>query len=138
MDTSFDQAISFVLQHEGKYSNDPNDPGGETSYGISKRSYPKEDIKNMTKERAIEIYRKNYWEPHCPKMSYPLDIIYFDTAVNCGPGLAENILKNITTVEKFLLLRIKYYHDLVKKNPKLKIYYAGWINRAVDLIQFLP
>ena len=138
MNESFDKAVEFVLQHEGGYSNDPNDPGGETHWGISKRSYPSLDIKNLTKTQAVEIYRKDYWlKNDCDKMSYPLDIFVFNCAVNCGSGLVENILKNTNNVEKFLLLQIKYYHDLVKKNPKLKIYYAGWINRSVTLMQFL-
>jgi len=42
---SFERAVTHVLLHEGGYSNDPNDPGGETQYGISKRAYPNEDIK---------------------------------------------------------------------------------------------
>jgi lysozyme family protein len=56
MRESFDAAISFVLSHEGGYSFDENDPGGETRWGISKRSHPNEDIKNLTVDRAKEIY----------------------------------------------------------------------------------
>ena len=48
MSSSFDLAIPIVLENEGGYINDPNDPGGETKYGISKRSYPALDIKNLT------------------------------------------------------------------------------------------
>jgi len=40
MDERFLKAVEMVLAHEGGYVNDPNDPGGETKYGISKRSYP--------------------------------------------------------------------------------------------------
>ena len=50
--TTFDQVIDRVLAHEGGYVNDPDDPGGETKYGISKKAYPKIDIKNLTKEEA--------------------------------------------------------------------------------------
>lgn len=52
-----------IIEIEGGYSNDPVDAGGETKYGISKRSYPKEDIKNLTVERAIEIYTRDFWNP---------------------------------------------------------------------------
>ncbi len=34
----FDQAFERVIGHEGGYVNDPRDPGGETRYGISRRS----------------------------------------------------------------------------------------------------
>ena len=57
----FDKAMNFVGLMEGGYVNDPIDKGGETKYGISKRSYPNLDIKNLTKEQAREIYYKDFW-----------------------------------------------------------------------------
>ena len=52
----FKLAIPRVITNEGGYVNDPDDPGGETKYGISKRSYPALDIKNLTVEQATAIY----------------------------------------------------------------------------------
>jgi lysozyme family protein len=57
----FHAAIQTVLDHEGGYSNDPSDRGGETKYGISKTSYPDLDIKNLTREEAIAIYERDFW-----------------------------------------------------------------------------
>ena len=59
----FEQAVSVIFKHEGGYANNPNDPGQETNWGISKRSYPEEDIYNLTKERAKHIYLRDYWKP---------------------------------------------------------------------------
>lgn len=59
---NFDQAFDRLMVHEGGYVNDPNDPGGETKYGVSKRSYPDEDIPNMTAERAKAIFRRDFWD----------------------------------------------------------------------------
>ena len=53
----FDDIIKDVLSKEGGYVNHPTDPGGQTNYGIAKRSHPDEDIKNLTKKRATEIYK---------------------------------------------------------------------------------
>lgn len=50
--SDFDKAFEIVIGHEGGYVNNPKDPGGETKYGISKRTYPNEDIRGMTLERA--------------------------------------------------------------------------------------
>ena len=50
--------IEKVLKHEGGYVNDPTDLGGETNFGITKRFYPDVDIKNLTKEQAVEIYKR--------------------------------------------------------------------------------
>ena len=53
--TDFNDIIEVVLHHEGGYVNDPVDPGGETNFGIAKRSHPDVDIANLTKEGAKEI-----------------------------------------------------------------------------------
>ena len=53
--TTFNEIIEVVLQHEGGYVDDPNDLGGETKYGITKRFYPSVDIKNLTEEQAKHI-----------------------------------------------------------------------------------
>ena len=39
MPSTLDNAIEKTLAHEGGYVNDPDDPGGETNFGISKRAY---------------------------------------------------------------------------------------------------
>ena len=51
----FYEIIEGVIEKEGGYVNDPDDPGGETKYGISKKAFPKEDIKNLTIVRAKDI-----------------------------------------------------------------------------------
>ena len=56
--SKFDDIIEVVLEHEGGYVNDPKDPGGETNFGIAKRSHPDVDIKNLTKEDAKEIKKQ--------------------------------------------------------------------------------
>lgn len=61
MDERFEDAFSEVIGLEGGYSNDPNDAGGETNWGISKRAYPHLDIKNLTKAHAKLIYYTDYW-----------------------------------------------------------------------------
>ena len=60
--SKFDEIIEVVLEHEGGYVNDPKDPGGETNFGIAKRSHPDVDIKNLTKEGDKEIYKEVYWD----------------------------------------------------------------------------
>ncbi len=59
--STFNIAIDRILDTEGGYVNNPSDPGGETKFGISKRAYPLEDIKNLTREEAIALYMRDYW-----------------------------------------------------------------------------
>lgn len=58
---NFDEAFERTLGHEDGYVDDPRDPGGETKWGISKRSYPHLDIKNLTQDQAKGIYRTDFW-----------------------------------------------------------------------------
>lgn len=83
--TTFDRAVAIVLRQEGGYVDHPDDPGGETNFGISKRRYPDEDIKRLTRERAIELYRRDYWVPgQCERLPERIAIAYFDACVNHG------------------------------------------------------
>lgn len=82
---TFDEAFGLLIGHEGGYVDHPNDPGGATKYGISKRSYPNEDIKNLTLARAKEIYRRDYWTPAgCERVPEAVRFDLFDAAVNSG------------------------------------------------------
>lgn len=95
LDDKFRQAVEVVLKHEGGYVNNPNDPGGETKYGISKRSYPHLDITGLTREQAIEIYRQDWWEKYQYGKIENLKVAtkVFDLSVNMGPAQAHMILQ---------------------------------------------
>lgn len=81
----FDEAFKRVIGHEGGYVNDPDDRGGETKYGISKRAYPNLDIAGLTLDQAKAIYRRDYWgKAGCDLMPGPLAFAAFDLAVNAG------------------------------------------------------
>ncbi len=90
----FEQAFIKTIDHEKGYSADPRDPGGETKFGISKRSYPNENIRDLTIERAKLIYLKDYWQPAmCHRMPAAVAIEVFDAAINCGVGQAIRFLQ---------------------------------------------
>ena len=92
--TEFDDIIEVVLEHEGGYVNDPDDPGGETNFGVAKRSHPDVDIANLTKDGAKEIYKEVYWDKNkVESLSADLRHIYFDMCVNQGRGRAVKILQ---------------------------------------------
>ncbi len=55
-------AITYGLSNEGsKFTNNPNDPGGPTKYGICQRDHPGVDIENLTLADAEAIYHTQYW-----------------------------------------------------------------------------
>lgn len=95
MRKNFEKALKFTLSWEGGYSNDPDDPGGETFKGCTVRDQPwlKDKIHNktLTDEEAGEVYLANYWIPAgCDSLPYPLDCVVFDCAVNMGTLRARN------------------------------------------------
>jgi len=153
----FNQAIEKTLVNEGGYVDDPLDAGGETKFGISKRSYPDVDIKNLTVDDAKSIYKKDYWdklkadEIASQKVAFEL----FDTAVNMGVKTASKLiqgcsgayvdgiigsqsLESINNIDEELLLlrfrlaRVSRYIYLAKKRPANKKFLFGWINRALN------
>ena len=161
MDDAFDRALAFTLRWEGGYVNDPRDPGGETKYGISKRAYPHIDIKNLTKEQAAAIYRRDYWDAaRCGKLPERVAVAHFDCAVNCGVQAAARILQRALKikddgdigpvtlaavraadparlVERLLLERVAYYSDIALRRSQLRTFLAGWLSRTVTLYRTL-
>lgn len=88
-DLAWNKAFDLLMQNEGGYVNDPDDSGGETKFGICKRSYPDEDIKNLTIDRAKEIYRRDFWlQAKCDRYPDALSVAVFDYAVNSGVSRA--------------------------------------------------
>lgn len=90
----FDDAFEKLLGHEGGYTAGIGDPGGETKFGISKRSYPMEDIPNLTLDRAKAIYLHDFWGPAgCDAVPEALRFDLFDMAVNSGVSRAVRTLQ---------------------------------------------
>lgn len=134
MKENLDKILSQILVFEGGYVNDPDDPGGETNYGISKRSFPKEDIRHLTPARAKELYTKNYWEPiKGDSIPNGLDLCVMNCAVNTGPGTALGFLKLTSDVDHYLWQQVVYYLSICKKHPTQKKYLWDWIYRTAQV-----
>ena len=134
MGNNFEKAVNFVLSWEGGYSNNIHDKGCETNFGITKKSYPDLDIRNLTIEKAKKIYHKDYWlKANCHIMDYPLDIVMFNCAVNCGVSRANKILKNSCSWQDYLFNQLKFYSGLANYN----YFGRGWINRTLGLYHLI-
>jgi lysozyme family protein len=93
----FNIAIVPLLENEGGYVNDPADPGGETNFGISKRSYPEVDIKNLTADQAKEIYLRDFWR-YDGITDQELANKLLDIGVNQGTIIAVEMLQKVIGV----------------------------------------
>ena len=95
----FPKLIERVLGHEGGYVNNPRDPGGETNWGIAKRSYPNVDIKRLTRDGAIAIYRRDFWDRvQGDKLPPAVAFQVLDACVNHGQGNAVRWLQRAACV----------------------------------------
>ena len=157
---SFDEIIDITLHHEGGYVPDPKDLGGETNYGIAKRFYPEVDIKNLTKEEAKDIYRRDYWVRNkVEELPENLRHIFFDMCVNQGRGTAVKILQRACnakgadlaidggmgpkteetiktykpSLDRVRCYRLKHYYDLVNAKPEQERFLYGWYKRAISI-----
>ena len=97
MDKNFEKIVTMTLQNEGGLSNDKYDSGGLTKYGISQSAYPNLDIKNLTLEKAKQIYYRDYFLPiqgnKIADLSFLLANQVFDIGVNCGTVTSIKLLQ---------------------------------------------
>lgn len=130
----FQAEVGKVLKREGGEVNDPDDPGGHTKYGISQKAYPKLKIADLTEDDAKEIYFKDYWMK-IGASALPEEIRgpAFDAAINQGIGWTRKALKEAGgDVNTFINLRRQRYEELIARNPKLKKFKKGWMNRLKE------
>jgi lysozyme family protein len=155
----FQKAIVKTLAKEGgsRFTDDPNDRGGATKYGISQRAYPDLNIRNLTEQQARDIYKRDYWDRVLGDdiLSQVIAENLFDTAVNIGVKTASRLaqltldiepadgvigtssLATINTADErvfvlgFTVAKIARYADICNQDRSQQKYLLGWINRAL-------
>ncbi|MBM4442733.1 MAG: hypothetical protein FJ027_20130 [Candidatus Rokubacteria bacterium] len=97
---TFATAITFVLGIEKEYANDPEDPGGETWWGIARNYHPTLTPWPPSREGAIQVYRRNYWNAvRGDDLPPPLAVAAFDGAVNQGARRSVLLLQAAARVK---------------------------------------
>ncbi len=96
-------ALARVLGHEGGNADDPHDPGGRTSRGVTQRVYdawrrghgqPARDVFLASTAEVRAIYLEQYWHRvRADELPAGLDYAVFDAAVNSGPVQAVKWLQ---------------------------------------------
>jgi lysozyme family protein len=84
----FDQAFDRLLGNEGGYTNDPQDHGGETMWGITIKEARAHgytgNMRDLSKEFAKQIYRESYWDILGDAVHPAIKFQAFDFGVNAG------------------------------------------------------
>jgi lysozyme family protein len=135
----FIDAYKKVLNNEGIYSNDPDDAGGETYKGISRRANPNWDgwisidaikkshpttFKGILKKtpelekKVQDLYKDKYWD--CFELDdVPNQLVaeqMFDTAVNQGQTAAIKFAQRVLDLRE----TGKWSLDLLNKLVAIK------------------
>lgn len=104
MKETYLKAMEAVYYDEGGYTNEATDPGGPTNWGITihdARMYWKpdataQDVKNMPKSVAAEIYRKHYADAiRYDDLPAGVDYAVLDYGINSGIGRAVPVLQRL-------------------------------------------
>jgi lysozyme family protein len=143
------------------YTNDPNDAGGETKYGISKRNNPTVDVTNLDWPGAQAVYYANYWlTGHCDQLPGCVAALQFDGNVNNGVGTSAKFLQRaagvtadgaigpgtlaaVAAMDPIALCnsvcdqRTAYYNQVVITYPQDQQYLAGWLRRVSEMRAFV-
>lgn len=98
---NYDTAFERIIGHEGRFQAHHDDRGNWTSgrvgegelkgtkFGISAMSYPNEDIRNLTLDRAKFLYKRDFWDRNgLDRYHGALQYQLFDMALNHGRGNA--------------------------------------------------
>lgn len=143
------------------YTNDPDDHGGETKFGIAKSANPGLNVSTLTWDAAKRVYYKNYWlAGDCQNMPARLAFLHFDGCVNHGVGRASKFLQKsvgavadgdigpatiacisnfdeIEICERICSIRAEFYHKIVANNPSQGKFLNGWLTRIREVEQFV-
>lgn len=113
-----DQIIDSLIEREGPYVNNADDPGRATKYGITEAVARRQgytgDMRDLPESLAKEIYIDIYWtETHynrVAELSMKVAEELLDTGVNCGVGVASRFFQRCLNVFN---LRNEYYPMIV-------------------------
>jgi len=129
-DINFVKAFGAIINgFEGKYSNDKDDPGGETYKGIARnmngsfagweiidrqrgcKNFPLIlESDNQLQSYVMDFYKKNYWDKFMgDKLGELTGLEMFDQSVNLGTGRAiEHLQRSLNILNN----QQKYYANI--------------------------
>lgn len=140
---------------DGLFTDNPNDKGGKTKWGIPQSQYPNINIENLTFEQAKHIYLVDYWwRFKCEKVPEHLRYAFFDCVVNQGGNYATRTLQALAGVKvdliigditaaaakrvtayQFIQARRLRYLSIIDRDKSQIVFKAGWFNRLDDALK---
>jgi lysozyme family protein len=103
MQSNFETCLKLMLAHEGGFVNHPQDPGGMTNLGVTKRVWEEwtghevdeKQMRALTPDAVAPLYKRKYWDAcRADELLDGVDYAVFDVAVNSGVGRAVKLLQS--------------------------------------------
>jgi lysozyme family protein len=104
MTTTVETLIDGVIEREGGFVDHPDDPGGATNFGVTRKALSEwlgreasvEDVRNMSVEVAKAIYRSEYFiKPGLVDLPEVLHAVMLDAAVHHDPTDSIRMLQRV-------------------------------------------
>jgi lysozyme family protein len=158
---NFTLAVDYAIYNETGGRGDgglTKDSGGLTKWGISQAAYPLLDIKSLTRDDAVVIYKRDYWlfeniaSDRTATKLFDLYVNMMHGGIKCvqwalghlmaGPIVADgvwgpkteecvNAADETRFIDELKLRLVKFRYDHVVANPTDAIYLLGWWRRDV-------
>jgi lysozyme family protein len=155
----------IILAEGGIYTNDPDDAGGPTRWGITipvlskhrKRQVNANDIRILARDEAEDIYRVQFVRPF-DGIGEHVRVNAIDFGVNAGVYRAVFLLQQIIGADTdgkiglqtrslsslrnwndlYVGGRLSFYEDLIISKPHNRKWRNGWRNRAMSFVSGTP
>lgn len=153
MKGNFDACLAVTLAREGKFVDDPHDPGGRTMRGVTQRTYDAfrtgkglthKDVRVISDSEVAELYKRLYWDKiGADALPLGVDLLGFDAAVNQGVGHASAWLaasRDLLPGDRIRYLdstRMSYWKRCKNRAGQLlwRFFGKGWTNREDAVFQ---
>lgn len=132
----------ITLNIEGGLSTDRNDRGNYrpdgtfvgTKYGISANAHPDVDIVNLTKDQALAIYKRDYWDASgANSLPWPLCLLHFDAYVQNEVAAQKFLAASGGDPDLYMAERIEWYSHIA--DPDWTNFSRGWMRRCATMLR---
>ena len=123
---NFDKCFDMLLKHEGGFVNHPEDPGGATNLGVTKRvmqqflgrAVSMGEMKALTPEDVKPVYKGLYANKvRFDDLPSGLDWAVLDWAVNSGTGRAAKALQKLVWAKQDGAIGPKTLQAIINHDP---------------------
>lgn len=144
MRSNLDKALAYVFTSEGGFAERLTEPGGSVNMGISQQTLATwnkahrepvptvDDVRNLPKWKATEIYEKLYAEPiGFDALPSGVDYCALDAAVNEGVGWTRRIMRALPVYDADGVIDFVCDTRLAGKRKRAEWpqFGKGWMNR---------